>query len=49
MLYANGSTCTDNQESTSGKLNPGHLKERNFGKMNDINSPILSINNDDLR
>ena len=49
MLYANGSACTDKQDSTSGKLNPGNFKERNLGKMNDIMSPILSMKNDDLR
>ena len=49
MLYANGTSCPYVQDSTAGKLNPGHLKERNFGKLNDIKSPILSIKNDDLR
>ena len=49
VLYANGSTCTDKQDSASGKLNPGNFKERNLGKMNDIMSPILSMKNDDLR
>ena len=49
VLYANGSACTDKQESTSGKPNPGNFKERNLGTMNDIKSPILSMKNDDLR
>ena len=49
MLYANGTSCPYVQDSTAGKLNPGHLQELNFGKLNDIKSPILSIKNDDLR
>ena len=49
VLYANGSACTDKQQSNSGKLNPGNFKERNLGKMNDIMNPILSMKNGDLR
>ena len=49
VLYANGTSCPYVQDSTAGKLNPGHLKERNFGKLNSIKIPIVSIKNDDLR